>query len=93
LQGRSFGTAGQWRRRKKNMRRGGSGLASFLHPFLAGGEDPCHLQPKENAQAVCFSYFSDLFSSAFHPDLLHFLLSQICSLGFAVFPSALGSRW
>jgi len=32
-----------------------SGSASSPLPFLAGGEDHRHLQPKENAQAVCFS--------------------------------------
>ncbi|KAJ7002560.1 LOW QUALITY PROTEIN: hypothetical protein NC653_007911 [Populus alba x Populus x berolinensis] len=35
--------------------------------------------------------FVDLFSYAFHSNLLHFLLSQISSLGFAVFSSASGS--
>jgi len=33
------------------------GLDRLLPLFFAGGEDHRHLQPKENAQAVGFSYF------------------------------------
>jgi len=36
---------------------GWSGSTSSPLLFLAGGEDHRHLQPKENAQAVGFSYF------------------------------------
>jgi hypothetical protein len=76
---------------RTTQQQGWSGSTSSPLLFLAGGEDHRHLQPKENAQAVGFSYFLDLFSSAFHPCLLHFLLSQVCSWGFAVFSSASGT--
>ena len=53
-------TGGAWVHappQEKPSNRGG--LDRLLPPllFLAGGEDQRHLQPKENAQAVCFSYF------------------------------------
>jgi hypothetical protein len=47
-------------------------------------------QKKTHKQSVLV-IFLDLFSSAFHPCLLHFLLSQVCSWGFAVFSSASGT--
>ena len=47
-------------------------------------------QKKTHKQSVLVK-FLDLFSSAFHPYLLHFLLSQVCSWGFAIFSSASGS--
>ena len=53
----SLAARGFTRRRKKNPATGGSGSTSSPLLFLAGGEDQRHLQPKENAQAVCFSYF------------------------------------
>jgi hypothetical protein len=48
-------------------------------------------QKKTHRQSVLVN-FLDLFSSAFHPYLLHFLLSQVCYWGFAVFSSVLGGR-
>jgi hypothetical protein len=47
-------------------------------------------QKKTHKQSVLV-IFLDLFSSDFHPCLLHFLLSQVCSWGFAVFSSASGT--
>jgi hypothetical protein len=47
-------------------------------------------QKKTHKQSVLV-IFLDLFPSAFHPCLLHFLLSQVCSWGFVVFSSASGT--
>jgi len=48
-------------------------------------------QKKTHRQSVLVN-FLDLFSSTFHPYLLHFLLSQVCSWGFAIFSSVSGGR-
>jgi hypothetical protein len=55
---RATTTGGAWVHappQAKNRRQSGLGSASLLLPLLADGEDHRHLQPKENAQAVCFS--------------------------------------
>jgi hypothetical protein len=54
---RAPATGGAWFHALPQAKTGDSGSVStsLLLPFLADGEDQRHLQPKENAQAVCFS--------------------------------------
>jgi hypothetical protein len=79
------------RRRKKNPATGG--LDRLLPLFFSSPAVKINVtcnQKKTHKQSVLV-IFLDLFPSAFHPCLLHFLLSQVCSWGFVVFSSASGT--
>jgi hypothetical protein len=80
------------RRRKKNPATGGVWI-DFFPLFFSSPAVKINVtcnQKKTHKQSVLV-IFLDLFSSAFHPCLLHFLLSQVCSWGFVVFSSASGT--
>ena len=64
-------------------------LSFFLSSLVVKTTVTCN-QKKTHKQSVLVN-FLDSFSSTFHHYLLHVLLSQVCSWGFAVFASASGS--